>query len=101
MSTASLCLQHLAEERHTLEDYQGGVPRWCKGCGDNAILTAMQRLCRDEGPAAGEDRVRVRHRLLEPAAALHAHLRLPRHPRPCAADRARASSSRAPTCTCS
>ena len=44
MSTATLCLHHLAEERHALEDYQGGVPRWCKGCGDNAILTAMQRL---------------------------------------------------------
>ena len=49
MSTASLSLQHLTEERHALEDYQVGVPRWCKGCGDNAILTAVQRLCRDEG----------------------------------------------------
>ncbi len=38
----------LHEERHGLEDYQGGVPRWCTGCGDNAILTAVQRLCRDE-----------------------------------------------------
>ncbi|MHA1554247.1 MAG: thiamine pyrophosphate-dependent enzyme [Alphaproteobacteria bacterium] len=35
-------------EVHRIEDYQGGVPRWCTGCGDNAILTAMQRLCRDE-----------------------------------------------------
>jgi len=24
------------------------VPRWCTGCGDNAILAAVQRLCRDE-----------------------------------------------------
>ena len=24
------------------------MPRWCTGCGDNAILTAVQRLCRDE-----------------------------------------------------
>ena len=31
-----------------LEDYQSGVPRWCTGCGDNAILAAVQRLCRDE-----------------------------------------------------
>jgi 2-oxoglutarate ferredoxin oxidoreductase subunit beta len=38
----------LHEERHKLEDYQGGVPRWCNGCGDNAILAAVQRLCRDE-----------------------------------------------------
>jgi len=36
-------------ERHSIEDYQRCVPRWCKGCGNNAILTAMQRLCRDEG----------------------------------------------------
>ena len=48
MSTATLCLHQLTQENHALEDYQGGVPRWCKGCGDNAILAAMQRLCRDE-----------------------------------------------------
>ena len=41
----------LHEEHHTLEDYQGGVPRWCSGCGDNAILAAVQRLCRDENLA--------------------------------------------------
>jgi 2-oxoglutarate/2-oxoacid ferredoxin oxidoreductase subunit beta len=41
------CLMKLYEEHHNLEDYQGGVPRWCVGCGDNAILTAVQRLCRD------------------------------------------------------
>ena len=39
-----------SEERHDLADYRSElVPRWCNGCGDNAILTAMQRLCRDEG----------------------------------------------------
>jgi 2-oxoglutarate/2-oxoacid ferredoxin oxidoreductase subunit beta len=42
------CLLQMYDERHELEDYQGGVPRWCTGCGDNAILTAVQRLCRDE-----------------------------------------------------
>src|SRR5512143_1582332 len=42
------CIIKLHEEHHNLEDYQGGVPRWCSGCGDNAILTAVQRLCRDE-----------------------------------------------------
>src|SRR5215471_15342328 len=42
------CIIKLHEERHDLEDYQGGVPRWCSGCGDNAILTAVQKLCRDE-----------------------------------------------------
>ncbi len=42
------CIIKLHEEHHDLEDYQGGVPRWCTGCGDNAILAAVQRLCRDE-----------------------------------------------------
>lgn len=43
------CLLRMYDERFELEDYQGGVPRWCAGCGDNAILAAVQRLCRDEG----------------------------------------------------
>ena len=51
MSTMSAteCLLQMCDERHELEDYQSGVPRWCTGCGDNAILAAVQRLCRDEG----------------------------------------------------
>jgi 2-oxoglutarate ferredoxin oxidoreductase subunit beta len=32
----------------TLEDYEGGVARWCPACGDHAVLTAVQRICRDE-----------------------------------------------------
>src|SRR5512144_2537794 len=49
MTTAATeCMIRLYEQRHELEDYQGGVPRWCTGCGDNAILAAVQRLCRDE-----------------------------------------------------
>jgi len=36
------------KDHHALEDYQGPVPRWCTGCGDHTILTAMLRLCRDE-----------------------------------------------------
>ena len=42
------CLLQLYEKRHELEDYKGAVPRWCSGCGDNAILAAVQRICRDE-----------------------------------------------------
>ncbi|RMG46612.1 MAG: 2-oxoglutarate oxidoreductase [Acidobacteria bacterium] len=34
--------------RFVLEDYQGATPRWCPGCGDHAILNALQRLARDE-----------------------------------------------------
>jgi 2-oxoglutarate ferredoxin oxidoreductase subunit beta len=45
---ATECLLRMYEEHHELEDYQSGMPRWCTGCGDNAILTAVQRLCRDE-----------------------------------------------------
>lgn len=36
------------DEPLSIEDYQGSVARWCTGCGDNAILAALQRLCRDE-----------------------------------------------------
>jgi 2-oxoglutarate ferredoxin oxidoreductase subunit beta len=36
------------DERYGLEDYAAATPRWCSGCGDNAILAAVQRLCRDE-----------------------------------------------------
>src|SRR4029450_713778 len=49
MRTATECLLEMCEEHLELEDYQSGVPRWCTGCGDNAILAAVQRLCRDEG----------------------------------------------------
>ncbi len=36
-------------ESLTLKDYEAELPRWCKGCGDHALLSAMQRLLRDEG----------------------------------------------------
>jgi 2-oxoglutarate ferredoxin oxidoreductase subunit beta len=42
------CLLQMCDEHFELEDYKAGVPRWCTGCGDNAILAAVQRLCRDE-----------------------------------------------------
>ncbi len=37
----------IASRYFTLEDYAGGIARWCPGCGDHAILTAVQRICRD------------------------------------------------------
>ncbi|HET9651909.1 MAG TPA: thiamine pyrophosphate-dependent enzyme [Usitatibacter sp.] len=43
------CVLRLYDQQYELEDYKAGVPRWCTGCGDNAVLTAVQRLCRDEG----------------------------------------------------
>lgn len=42
------CVMNIDEEYRPLEEYQGAVARWCPGCGDNGILTATQRLCRDE-----------------------------------------------------
>jgi 2-oxoglutarate ferredoxin oxidoreductase subunit beta len=36
------------DEHYDLEDYAAATPRWCTGCGDNAVLAAVQRLCRDE-----------------------------------------------------
>ncbi|MCW8845994.1 MAG: thiamine pyrophosphate-dependent enzyme [Gammaproteobacteria bacterium] len=38
----------LDEEYHELGDYAGKESRWCPGCGDNAILAATQKLCRDK-----------------------------------------------------
>jgi len=38
----------LPERYFTLENYDGGVARWCPGCGDFAVLSAVQRICRDE-----------------------------------------------------
>ncbi len=32
----------------TMADYEGGIPRWCPGCGDLAVLTAVQRLLEAE-----------------------------------------------------
>jgi len=42
------CILNLEDEYKPLEAYQGAMSRWCPGCGDNAILAAAQRLCRDE-----------------------------------------------------
>lgn len=36
------------ERYFTLESYEKGVARWCPGCGDFGVLSAVQRICRDE-----------------------------------------------------
>lgn len=41
-----------------LDEFRSAAPRWCTGCGDNGILAALQRLCRDE-ELAPEDTVFV------------------------------------------
>ncbi len=49
---SSACsLLHLAEEddRHfSMGDYEAALARWCPGCGDHSVLTAVQRLLADE-----------------------------------------------------
>jgi 2-oxoglutarate ferredoxin oxidoreductase subunit beta len=40
--------EDLPPRYYSLEDYEGSVARWCPGCGDHAVLTAVQRVCRDE-----------------------------------------------------
>ena len=48
-ASMSQCLMQMVQTDYQIADYQSDItPRWCTGCGDNAILTAMQRLCRDE-----------------------------------------------------
>ena len=64
--------------------------RWCPGCGDYSILAQTQKVMPDFGYPEGEHRLHLRHRLLQPAAVLHEHVRLPHHPRPRADARDRA-----------
>ena len=48
-ASMSQCLMQMVQTDYAISDYQSSIqPRWCSGCGDSAILTAMQRLCRDE-----------------------------------------------------
>ncbi|SNT09807.1 thiamine pyrophosphate-dependent enzyme [Tropicimonas sediminicola] len=48
-ASMSQCLMQMVQTDYAISDYQSEIaPRWCSGCGDTAILTAMQRLCRDE-----------------------------------------------------
>ena len=70
--------------------------RWCPGCGDYGILTAIQFMLPETRRAAREPRVRVGHRLRGAPAVLHEHLRRARHPRARAGDRdrCRAGASR-------
>ena len=63
--------------------------RWCPGCGDYSVLTALQLLMPELGVQPREPGVRQRHRLLEPLPVLHEHLRGAQHPRPRAGGRDR------------
>ncbi|MDH5367769.1 MAG: thiamine pyrophosphate-dependent enzyme [Cyclobacteriaceae bacterium] len=38
----------IPDKYYSLEDYEKAVPRWCPGCGDHAVLTNIQKLCREK-----------------------------------------------------
>ena len=63
--------------------------RWCPGCGDYAVLKAVQWLPAPARAAPGEHRLRLRHRLLLAVPLLPRHLRHALDPRPRAVDRDR------------
>lgn len=46
--SVSSCMLNMVDDDYSIEDYQAAQPRWCRGCGDHGVLTAVQRLCRDE-----------------------------------------------------
>lgn len=45
---AELTEQDLPAVYFSINDYISSTARWCPGCGDHAILTAVQKLCREE-----------------------------------------------------
>ncbi len=48
-ATCSLLGCGADEDRfYAMADYAEGIPRWCAGCGDHAILSAVQRLLESE-----------------------------------------------------
>jgi 2-oxoglutarate/2-oxoacid ferredoxin oxidoreductase subunit beta len=38
------CVDEDDDRRYELGDYEGAVARWCPGCGDHAVLTAVEKL---------------------------------------------------------
>jgi len=36
------------DREYTMADYEGALARWCPGCGDHSVLTAVQRLLAQE-----------------------------------------------------
>ena len=72
----------MAATELTKADFQSDQEtRWCPGCGDYAVLAAVQALLPRARDPARADRVRVRHRLRGPLRVLHGHVRDARHPR--------------------
>ena len=84
-----------AEPTLTKADFQSDQEtRWCPGCGDYAVLAAVQGFLPELGHPARAGRVRVRHRLRRALRLLHGHVRDARHPRPRARARDRPGGAR-------
>jgi len=67
----------------TKKDFQTDQEvRWCPGCGDYAILSAVQAVFPELG-IKKENFVSFRHRLFQPLPVLHEHVWLPHDSRPC------------------
>jgi 2-oxoglutarate ferredoxin oxidoreductase subunit beta len=35
------------DPKYQIEDYEGEISRWCRGCGDHSILSSVQKVLRD------------------------------------------------------
>jgi 2-oxoglutarate ferredoxin oxidoreductase subunit beta len=45
--SAACSLLYAADDEdrsYTMQDYEGAIARWCPGCGDHSVLTAVERL---------------------------------------------------------
>ena len=72
----------------TKADFQSPAEtRWCPGCGDYAILAAVQAFLPELGIPPERTVFVSGHRLRRAFLLLHEHLRHARHPRPRAGDR--------------
>ena len=67
----------------TKKDFQTDQEvRWCPGCGDYAILSAVQAVFPELGIPARKVRGDIRDRLLQPLPVLHEYVRLSHDSRP-------------------
>ena len=42
------CAIDVPDKYYTTSDYEKGTARWCPGCGDHSVLSAVQRLCQEK-----------------------------------------------------
>lgn len=42
------CVLEVPDKYYSTGDYEKGVARWCPGCGDHSVLSAVQRLCQEK-----------------------------------------------------